>query len=166
MRGACAADRAPCRAGRAERGGVIDVRDIQATDAPVWHRLWRAYLDFYRVELPERVYETTFARLVDPVDPAQHGLLATRDGEGVGIANLIFHRHGWQVEDICYLQDLYVAEAARGIGAGRALIEAVYEQADARGAVQVYWLTHGSNAQARKLYDRVGTETGFIKYRR
>ena len=30
----------------------------------------------------------------------------------------------------------------------------------------VYWLTQTSNATARRLYDRVGTATPFIKYRR
>jgi hypothetical protein len=46
------------------------------------------------------------------------------------------------------------------------LIEAVYRAADKVGADQVYWLTAHSNATARKLYDRVGQLTPFIKYRR
>ena len=68
----------------------------------------------------------------------------------------IFHRHGWQIEDVCYLQDLYVAPEARGRGAGRPLIEAVYAAADAAGGPNVYWLTEETNATARRLYDRVG----------
>ena len=74
-----------------------------------------------------------FARLTDPEVRDYHGLLALRDGAPVGLAHYIFHRHGWQIEDVCYLQDLYVAPEARGTGAGRALIEAVYAAADAAG---------------------------------
>jgi GNAT superfamily N-acetyltransferase len=40
-----------------------------------------------------------------------------------------------------YLQDLFVADSARGLGLGRALIEAVYEKAKADGCSRVHWLT-------------------------
>ncbi|MEO0864584.1 MAG: GNAT family N-acetyltransferase, partial [Pseudomonadota bacterium] len=46
------------------------------------------------------------------------------------------------------------------------LIEAVYAAADAAGAPSVYWLTQDFNTQARKLYDRIGTLSPFIKYDR
>jgi GNAT superfamily N-acetyltransferase len=65
----------------------------------------------------------------------------------------------------CYLQDLYVGEAARGSGIGRALIAAVVDAAREAGAARVYWNTHESNAVARRLYDVVAVRTGFIQYR-
>ena len=61
-------------------------------------------------------------------------LVAERDGQLVGLAHYLFHRHCWRIEDVCYLQDLYVDPEARGTGLGRALIEAVYARADAAGA--------------------------------
>ena len=48
---------------------------------------------------------------------------------------------------------------------GRALIEAVYERARQAGSARVYWLTHETNAVARRLYDRVSANSGFIVYR-
>ena len=66
----------------------------------------------------------------------------------------------------CYLEDLFVAEIARGRGLGRALIEAVYDKAEAAGASRVYWLTQSDNAQARALYDEVADNLGFIQYRK
>ena len=54
----------------------------------------------------------------------------------------------------------------RGTGVGRALIEAVYEAADTEGAPSVYWLTQDFNTEARKLYDRIGQVSPFIKYGR
>jgi len=47
-------------------------------------------------------------------------------------------------------------------GVGRALIEAVYAEADAAGCPAVYWLTQDLNAPARRLYDRVAHVTPFI----
>ena len=79
------------------------------SDEPAWRLLWRDYLAFYETELPEAVYAASFARLTDPEVRDYHGLLALRDDAPVGLAHYIFHRHGWQIADVCYLQDLYVA---------------------------------------------------------
>lgn len=140
------------------------VRALEERDEPVWRALWRDYLAFYGTTRPEEVYRATFSRLIDPQINDCQGLIAERGAEAIGLANLIFHRHGWQIEPVCYLQDLYVTAAARGAGAGRALVEAVYATADASGAPSVYWLTQEDNILARRLYDRVGRATPFVKY--
>jgi len=116
--------------------------------------------------LPEQVYQSSFSRLLgdDPQD--FQGLLAIHDEKPVGLTHYLFHRHGWKLENTCYLQDLYAVPEMRGKGVGRALIEAVYAQADAAGAPSVYWLTQEDNTQARALYDRVGQKTPFLKYSR
>ena len=60
----------------------------------------------------------------------------------------------------------FTAEAARGQGVGRALIEAVCERAREAGASRVYWHTHETNRTARELYDKLADRSGFIVYRR
>jgi GNAT superfamily N-acetyltransferase len=143
---------------------VTAVRPLAAADEAAWRPLWRAYLAFYETDLPEEIYATSFARLVDPAVTDYAGLVAEADGRPAGIVHYIFHRHGWRIEPVCYLQDLFVVPDARGTGAGRALIEGVYAAADAAGAPSVYWLTQAENATARRLYDRIGRATSFIKY--
>ncbi len=69
---------------------------------------------------------------------------------------LCLDRGTWSLGDECDLEDLYVAPGARGVGTGRALIEAVYRAADHRGADRVYWLTHETGSTARALCERVG----------
>lgn len=144
----------------------LQVRPLRAEDRSEWDELWRAYLAFYETELPTAQYDLTFARLLgdDPQDYS--GFVAEKDGDLVGLTHFLYHRHGWKAENACYLQDLYVSPTARGTGAGRALIEAVYEAADQAGAPSVYWLTQDFNATARHLYDRIATKTPFIKYQR
>ena len=142
------------------------VRPLTQSDEAQWRRLWRDYLAFYETEVPEEVYATYFERILgdDPND--YKGLIAEVDGRPVGLTHYLFHRHGWKIENVCYLQDLYADPDFRGKGFGRALIEAVYAAADAAGAPSVYWLTQDFNAEARKLYDRIGQVTPFIKYTR
>lgn len=92
--------------------------------------------------------------------------MAEVSGRIEGLTHYLFHRHGQFIEDVCYLQDLYVSPDVRGHGLGRALIEGVYAAADSAGACQVYWLTQHFNHDARALYDRIGKWTPFIKYQR
>jgi GNAT superfamily N-acetyltransferase len=145
---------------------MTTLRPIGAADEPVWRALWRDYLAFYDTELPDAVYRASFARLTDPALTDYHGIIALDAARPLGLVHYIFHRHGWQVEPVCYLQDLYVVPEARGQGLGRALIEAVYRAADRAGARGVYWLTRKDNATARRLYDRIGRLTPFVKYQR
>jgi GNAT superfamily N-acetyltransferase len=142
---------------------MTTVRPLGPADEADWRRLWLDYLAFYDADVSEEVVATTFRRLLDPAEPMR-GLVAERDGRVIGICNIIIHRHGWRLSDVCYLQDLFVDAAARGSSAGRALIEATYALADREGLASVYWMTQDFNQTARKLYDQVGQLTPFIKY--
>ncbi len=140
------------------------IRPLTEVDKPHWRRLWTDYLTFYESSVDDAVYHSSFARMLgdDPQD--FNGLLAVLDGRPVGLVHYLFHRHGWKVENVCYLQDLYADPDVRGMGVGRALIEAVYTEADKAGAPAVYWLTQDFNTTARRLYDQIGSKTPFIKY--
>jgi len=140
------------------------IRPIDTEDRKQWEPLWRGYQRFYKVDLPPEVTETTWQRFFDGLEPMQ-ALVAEDGAELVGIVHYLFHRSTWMVGPICYLQDLFTAEKARGKGVGRALIEEVYARARACGATRVYWHTHETNATARSLYDRVATLSGFVQYR-
>ena len=145
---------------------ALTVRPLTAHDRHAWGDLWASYLEFYKSSLPENTFDVYFERLLgdDPQD--FNCLVAEVDGKLVGLTHYMYHRHGWKIENVCYLQDLYADPAVRGMGVGRALIEAVYAAADANGTPTVYWLTQEDNAQARKLYDRIGQLSGFVKYGR
>lgn len=145
---------------------MTTIRPLRAEDRPDWDKLWTAYLDYYETSVTKDVYDMTFQRLLgdDPQDFTC--LIAEHDGAPVGLTHYLFHRHAWKIENVCYLQDLYVDPSRRGTSTGRALIEAVYAAADAAGAPSVYWLTQEFNATGRRLYDRVGNLTPFIRYNR
>lgn len=145
---------------------TIEIRNILAADRTAWAAMWAEYLAFYESELDEAIFDTTFARLLNPDHKTQNAFIATIDGRPVGLVHYLYHAHNWRVEDVCYLQDLFVSDATRGTGIGRKLIEAVYAAADANGTPSVYWMTQEFNENARLLYDRIATLTPFIKYSR
>jgi GNAT superfamily N-acetyltransferase len=143
----------------------IDIRPVGLDERAAWEPLWKGYLDFYKTSVPNEVYDTTWARLHDPAEPMKL-LGAYGDGRLLGIVHFIYHRSCWTIGNYCYLQDLFVAEDARKLGLGRALIEAVYTEALAAGASRVHWLTHETNTTARALYDTLADRPGFIQYRK
>ena len=145
------------------------IRAIAQEDYDQWLPLWDGYNAFYGrsgpTALPAEVTAITWARFFDADEPV-HALVAERDGELIGLAHYLFHRTTTAIAPLCYLNDLFTSEAARGKGVGRALIEAVYLQARQAGAARVYWQTHGTNATAQALYDKIAERSGFIVYRK
>lgn len=128
--------------------------------------MWADYLTFYDTTVTAEVYAATFARLLSN-DEQEFSCLVLDTGDGLGgLVHFLFHRDTWTIANTCYLEDLYVDPALRGTGLGRALIEAVYEQADLAGATGVYWMTQSFNTVGRRLYDRIGTLTPFVQYER
>ena len=143
----------------------LDIRPLAPADRAAWEPLWAGYLAFYRASVPPEVTDVTWSRLTDPGEPMH--ALGCFEGEAlVGIVHYLFHRSTWTTGDYCYLQDLFTAEAARGRGAGRALVEAVYAKAREAGASRVHWLTQEGNATARALYDTLADYPGFVQYRK
>jgi GNAT superfamily N-acetyltransferase len=143
----------------------VVIRPVRADERADWEPLWRGYQKFYKVAIPDETTAVTWARLHDPAE-AMGVLGAYAEGRLCGIAHYLFHRSCWSVGDYCYLQDLFVAEAVRNLGLGRALIAAVEERARAAGASRLYWLTHETNTDARALYDKLAERSGFIQYRK
>lgn len=141
------------------------IRPVRPEDKPKWLPLWQGYLRFYEHDLPQAVTDTLWARFFDAAEPV-HALVAEENGALLGLVHYIFHRNTWMANDVCYLEDLFTAEAARGKGVGRGLIEAVYEHARAAGSSRVYWLTHETNKTAQALYNKVAERPGFIQYRK
>jgi GNAT superfamily N-acetyltransferase len=88
---------------------------------------------------------------------------ARLDDRLVGIAHFLVHASTTS-PDVCYLQDLFTAPEARGRGVGRALIEATAAWARRQGCDRLYWHTKADNHTARRLYDQVAENRGFIKY--
>ena len=147
----------------------VVIRPVERRDFQQWLPLWDGYNKFYGrfgpTALPVEITRMTWARFFDAYEPV-HGLVAESEGKLVGLVHYLLHRSTTLIEPNCYLQDLFTDERTRGKGVGRALIEAVYERAKSVGCTRVYWLTHETNATARKLYDQVADNTGFIVYRK
>ena len=141
---------------------------LRPTDRAAWELLARGYKAFYETEVDAAGYDAAWQRLMGGGAMVGLGawLPAREAGQPerlVGIAHALFHASTW-ADTQCYLQDLFTADDLRGQGVAGALISHLATLAHARGADRLHWLTHHTNARARRLYDRVAVHKGFIRY--
>ena len=140
----------------------IIIRPITLSDKARWLELFKEYVIFYKSKVSDEQFELTWQRIHS--DFNIYGLIAELDGQIVGIAHYIFRPSTWDVEDFCYLEDLFVDPKVRSTGVGRALISELEKIAIAKGSKRLYWTTATDNEVARKLYDKVAI-TDFVQYR-
>jgi GNAT superfamily N-acetyltransferase len=143
---------------------TITVRALENPDKERWLDLFDQYIAFYEATVPADVIALTWQRLVSQSEGMIGFSAVDPSGAIVGIASVVFHRSTWSPSWYCYLEDLFVDPAYRGSGIGRALIEAVYDESDRRGADRTYWATAGTNTTARRLYDDIGQLSPFVQY--
>ena len=146
---------------------IHKVRPLASKDKSAWVPLFKGYTEFYKASVADEVVEMTWSRLMSGAEGFHSGLVVVDEQDlPFGLAHVLFHRSTWSPTWYCYLEDLFVDPAARAKGAGRALIEAVYAEADKRGCTRTYWSTQEFNYRARGLYDQVATKSPFLQYRR
>ncbi|MBR7780407.1 GNAT family N-acetyltransferase [Undibacterium rugosum] len=143
------------------------IRCVSKDDFPEWLTLWEGYNKFYgrhgETALDPEITRSTWARFFDEHEPMQ-AMVAERSGKLLGLVHFIYHRSTIQIKPVCYLQDLFTVDHARGMGVGRALINAVYNTAKAVGIQRVYWQTQETNTIAMQLYDQMAQKIPFVVY--
>jgi len=132
----------------------VSIRPAARGDAPALARLARAFHDFHGE--PGGFDAETILRDGFEAPGWIDLILAERAGEIIGYA--AFHNSyetGHAARGL-YLSDLWVEPAARGCGAGRALIDAAAEIARARGAIFIWLVSQSWNVDAHAFYKRLG----------
>jgi GNAT superfamily N-acetyltransferase len=140
------------------------VRDIEAKDAEPWTRLYNGYRQFYNLPADDAAVATTWEWML----ARQHGLrgiVAERsDGEIVALANLRTFARPSVAKVGLYLDDLFTAPGARGLGAASALLDRAAEIAAEDGANVIRWITASDNTKARSVYDSHAVATPWVTY--
>jgi GNAT superfamily N-acetyltransferase len=116
----------------------------------------RGYCDFYEVDPSDDALLALSRTLI--ADPAQGVQLIARDdaGAAVGFATIFWTWSTLTAARLGVMNDLFVAEGARGGGFADDLIAACAERCRAHGATELAWQTAHTNLRAQAVYERVG----------
>ena len=135
-----------------------EVRDLDAVAA-----LFDAYRQFYEMPadpaLARRYLDERFHRNESTILVAENA-----GGELVGFTQLYPTFCSVLADRTFVLYDLFVTPAARGTGAGRALMEAAESYARANGAARLMLQTARTNAIGQSLYESCGWKRDDLFY--
>jgi ribosomal protein S18 acetylase RimI-like enzyme len=149
------------------RGGVL-VRQARAADAEAIARMAADFADELAAlpvaagtpEIPEgddaALTPAVLLRDVFSAAPRAHVLLA--DAEGLAVGYLMYHFGYWPADAApsLHVVDLYVDSAARGQGAGRALMDAAADALREQGGRRLIWTVWDQNHAAMAFYEKLG----------
>jgi GNAT superfamily N-acetyltransferase len=143
---------------------TFQIRPAQLQDERQWRALWHGYNVFYNASsISEEITHATWQRILDP-QSAIKCIVAHEQEILLGFINYVIHPRTWSVEDCCYMEDLFVAEIARGKGVARALCSKLKTICSQKGLSRIYWNTSESNQVARTFYDQIAIKDDFIRY--
>jgi GNAT superfamily N-acetyltransferase len=140
---------------------TVHVRPARPGDRDRWAALYTAYAEFYDQDTVDLTL--VWGWVLDPGHEVE-ALVAERDGELVGLAHVRPFARPLAGSVGGWLDDLFVAPAARGTGVVDALLDGVRALAAERGWSVVRWITADDNHRAQAVYDRVATRTAWVTY--
>lgn len=142
----------------------LKIRAIQPTDRAQWDSLYTGYAAFYQVEQTPAMRDTVWSWLHDEGKESCGLVAEAADGTLIGLAHYRPFARPLSATTGCYLDDLFVSPAARGLGAADALIDGVRAVAAEQGWSVVRWITAENNYRGRAVYDRVASKTHWVTY--
>lgn len=135
----------------------VHVWKAEPHEAETVARLLVAFRDHYGRDWPSaNAFLAGVERLIETPDCEFLLAAADEDSPPRGVCQIRFRFGIWHASTDCWLEDLFVEGEARGLGLGRALVEAVLDSARARGSRRVELDVSEGNSSALALYGSLG----------
>ena len=144
----------------------LTVSAVEKTDREAWEGLYRQYGAFYEVSMTEQLLDTVWGWIFD--DAEAFYCLVAKDSSGIALGLMHCREMASPLDaaKVGFLDDLYVAEAWRGLGVVDALFKALDDFAEAQGWPYVQWITGENNYRARAVYDKISDKTPWVMYQK
>ena len=139
------------------------IRKLEQKDKENWIKLYNGYADFYKVPMNIRILETLW-RWIHDENHEVKGICFELEGKLVGIAHYRTMPRPIKGKYIGFLDDLFVEPEFRGQQIAKKLISHLKSLSKDNNWDGIRWITHSSNENAKKLYDKIANNTGFELY--
>ncbi len=143
---------------------AVLVRQVADHDRNEWNALFAAYCEFGGEEQTSEMRDRVWGWIHDP--NAQTLCLVVEDDQAriVGFIHFRPYERPMSATKGAYVDDIFVAPSARGLGAVDQMIQAVGVYAKEQGWDVVRWMTSETNYRARSVYDRHATKSNWVTY--
>jgi GNAT superfamily N-acetyltransferase len=128
------------------------IRPLHRNDYDQWLPLWQ---ENCLGQITDDVTAETWRRLTNVKEPV-FGLVAEERGTIAGLLHFILHPTTGQIEPVCYMQDLFIAEDYRRQGYARRLLWELHETGKKQGWARIYWVAERDNLAVQNLYKTLG----------
>jgi len=132
-------------------------------DKENWAKLYNGYAKFYKVTMNKGILDTLWSWIQDETHNVK-GICFELDGKIVGIAHYRTMPRPIKGQYIGFLDDLFVEPEFRGQKIAQKLISNLKSLSKINNWNGIRWITHSSNQNAKKLYDKIANNTGFELY--
>ena len=139
------------------------IRNLKNTDKENWSELYNGYANFYKAPMKKEILETLWGWIQDE-NHIVKGICFELEGKIVGIAHYRTMPRPIKGKYIGFLDDLFVEPDFRGQKIAQKLINYLKSLSKANNWDGIRWITHSSNENAKKLYDKIANNTGFELY--
>ena len=139
------------------------IRNLKPSDFKNWSELYNGYANFYKVPMNDEILDAVWCWIHDETHDV-NGICFELDDKIVGIAHYRTMPRPIKGQYIGFLDDLFVDPDFRGQKIAQKLISHLKSLSKANNWQGVRWITHSSNEHAKKLYDKIGSNTGFEIY--
>lgn len=135
---------------------------------PIWRSLSDHHAELTPCDLPVRPSEEGWPirqeRYERSLEEGATLFIAQAAGRAIGfaLANLKSAPVNLEIDEILDVETVAVLPGSRGAGVGRALMEAVYEMADAIGSDHLEVAVRTANAGALQFYERQGFTSLYV----
>ncbi len=137
----------------------VTIRAATRQDIDLIHSFIAALAEYERLADEARADKAELAQHLFGERPMAEVLIAEHEGAAVGFA-LFFHNFStFEGKPGLYLEDLFVAPEARGLGAGKALLAHLAKLAVERGCARLEWSVLDWNRPAIDFYQSIGARS-------
>ncbi|XPV67435.1 MAG: GNAT family N-acetyltransferase [Halarcobacter sp.] len=134
----------------------ITVRDALASDSQV---IYDFIIELAVYEKEPNAVKTTVEETREKIfgkDSTVKAIICEEDGKAIGHAIYFYNYSTWLGKNGIYLEDLYVTESKRNIGAGKAMLKHLARKALEEDCGRFEWSCLDWNTPSRKFYESIG----------
>jgi GNAT superfamily N-acetyltransferase len=134
----------------------VTTREAHADDAALLHAMIARMAASTPAQIGFCSSVENYSAALAGEEPALHAFIAERSGNAVGVITFFKTFSTWYGKTGIYVQDLYVADEARGAGVGKLLMATASRWGMQQGATHLKLAVDSGNSEAEAFYHKLG----------